>query len=80
MKFNMEELKNLPAVDKILLNTEIKLLIEEHNRELIRISINKSLEFFRNKIKNKESIPTIEQIIDKVKSDIQNITKKNYVA
>jgi len=76
MKFNMEELKNLPAVDKILLNTEIKLLIEEHNRELIRISINKSLEFFRNKIKNKESIPTIEQIIDKVKLDIQNITQK----
>jgi len=34
MKSNLEELKNLPAVDKILLNDQIKSLIEEYNREI----------------------------------------------
>jgi len=76
MKSNLEELKNLPAVDRLLHNPEIKSLIEIYNRELIRISINNTLQFFRKKIKNKESIPTIELIIEKVKSDIQNITDK----
>ncbi len=51
MKSNLEELKNLPAVDKILLNDQIKSLIEEYNRELVKISVNKSLDFFRKKSK-----------------------------
>ena len=74
MKPNLEEMKNLPAVDRLLHNPEIKSLIELYNRELIRTSINNTLQFFRKKIKDMESIPTI--IIEKIKSDIQNITVK----
>ena len=76
MKSNLEELKNLPAVDKILLNDQIKSLIEEYNRELVKISVNKSLDFFRKKIKANESLPNIEEIVNKVKSNIKNITEK----
>ena len=76
MKPNLEEMKNLPAVDRLLHNPEIKSLIELYNRELIRTSINNTLQFFRKKIKDMESIPTIGIIIEKIKSDIQNITVK----
>jgi L-seryl-tRNA(Ser) seleniumtransferase len=70
MRPNQEAFKSLPAVDKLLVSPEVKLLLSHHGRELVLFSIRNALDFFRNSISKGLLPPTSAQIIDKVESFI----------
>jgi L-seryl-tRNA(Ser) seleniumtransferase len=66
-----EAFKSLPAVDKLLANPEVKLLLSLHGRELVLFSIRNALDYFRNSISKGDSPPTPTQIIEKVSTFIK---------
>ncbi len=71
MSPNQEAFKSLPAVDKLLSNTEVKLLLSLHGKELVLFSIRNTLDFFRISITKGSLPPTNPQILEKIKSFIQ---------
>ncbi|MCD4747508.1 MAG: L-seryl-tRNA(Sec) selenium transferase [Bacteroidales bacterium] len=77
MKQNSIELKNLPAVDKLLCAPEIKTLISENNPELVKYSIKNVLDFYRKIAKVKGIVSPLPVIIDRIKSETEKFGKKS---
>ena len=69
----MVELKNIPGVDTLICNSEVKSLTDTYGQELVNYSIKKVLGYFREK----KTVPPIPVIIDNIKSEIEKITTKN---
>jgi len=67
MSANQEAYKSLPAVDKLLSNPEVKLLLSQHGKELVLFSIRNALNHFRDSITKGLPPPSTLQIIDKTK-------------
>lgn len=70
MSQNQEAFKSLPAVDKLLSNAEVKLLLSQYGKELVLFSIRNTLDFFRITITKGLPPPTTPQIIEKIKNFI----------
>ncbi|HBX52063.1 MAG: L-seryl-tRNA(Sec) selenium transferase [Bacteroidetes bacterium RIFOXYA12_FULL_35_11] len=72
-----EALKSLPAVDKLLRNSELAGLIQLYGKESITFAIRHALEFFREKIKNGNPSPSLDDLLLKVNEIVSLITKKS---
>ncbi|MEA3444707.1 MAG: L-seryl-tRNA(Sec) selenium transferase, partial [Bacteroidota bacterium] len=68
----MDEIKNLPGVDKVLQLSEIKELIKQYNADLVKYSIRKIINTYRDEILAGKPSPSLEKIV----SEIQSFTKK----
>ena len=77
MKPNVGELKNLPGVDKLLLLPEIKALLGKFNEDLVKYSIRKTLSSLREQAIQSESIPEIHEIINRITSTLNKLTRKS---
>ena len=65
--------RNLPSVAILLESPEIMGLIKEYSRLIILDAINESLDWFRANLKNTDSTPTINDVIEKIKLFLLNI-------
>lgn len=72
-----EELKNLPAVDKVLQFVEIKELIDQFNKELVTHSVRIAVDQFRHSVLNGGKAPEKSVFIERVKNHTQKIACKN---
>ncbi len=77
MNSNSDNLKNLPGVDKLLLLPEIKDLLIQHNEDLVKYSIRKTLSLLREEAGLSGSIPQIQEIILLIKLRINKLTTKS---
>jgi len=77
MSSKQEVLKNLPAVDKLLLNTEVKLLLSTHGKEPVIFCIRHALNYFRNQIQKGAPLPSQETIIEKINALVKLLTEKS---
>ena len=71
MSTKSEDFKSLPAVDKLLVNPEVKLLISSHGKELVLCAIRNSLEHFRISISKGKSPPSLFEVLEKTNSLIK---------
>jgi L-seryl-tRNA(Ser) seleniumtransferase len=62
----MNELRNLPSVEKIIQEADIEGMITEYGRNHVISAIRDSLDFFRIKIKNGEPAPSVAEITHKI--------------
>ncbi len=74
MSKNREVLKNLPGVDKLLINSEIKELINEFSEDLVKFSIRETLTLIR--IKPPSEIND-DIVISRVRNFITLLTQKS---
>ncbi len=77
MNTKQEVLKNLPAVDKLLLNPEVKLLLSAHGKGAVIFCIRQCLNYFRIQIQNGQSLPTQIEILEKIKELLRLISKRS---
>jgi L-seryl-tRNA(Ser) seleniumtransferase len=77
MKPEMEGYKNLPSVDKLLSDPEIKPLITAFNRELVKYAIHKVLERCREEVKTSKKLPPGSSMIDDIRQEITMITGRS---
>ena len=73
----MEALKNLPGVDKILIQSDIKILINKYNEPLVKYAIRNTLGYFRQIAIKEETVPSLQEIIKQISLDIQKLTTKS---
>lgn len=72
----LEALRNLPSVDKMLKNEQIKELFTAYSPYFVREAIRESLSRLREKIKNQNLIEISEhQIIEEVKKTLRDYSK-----
>ncbi len=76
MATHKEILRKLPGVDKLLAMPKVKTLIQQHNIAVVKYCIRNVIDSLRNIVLQKGQLPSFEQIIEKVESEIQIITKK----
>jgi len=75
----MEELKNLPGVDKLLCMSDVKALIDEHGKDLVTFSIRKTLSFIREQVKKGKKVPPNDEITRLIKENTLSIVNKNII-
>ena len=73
----MDNLKNLPGVDKILLIPEIRELVDKHNDDLVKFAIRRTLDRIRHNALNDNEIPSAAEIVSQIASEIKSITSKS---
>ncbi len=73
----MDNLKNLPGVDKILLIPEIRELVDKHNDDLVKFAIRRTLDRIRQNALNDNEIPSAAEIVSQIASEIKGITSKS---
>jgi L-seryl-tRNA(Ser) seleniumtransferase len=73
----MGELRNLPGVDKLLHLPKIKEMANEHNETLVKHAIRETLTYLRKKALKENNVPPLDDIIEHIRSVIQNITSKS---
>jgi len=73
----MDELRNLPGVDKLLLLPEIKEMANEYNEALVKYAIRETLKDVRKKAIEEHNVPPLNDIIEHIRLVIQNITSKS---
>lgn len=77
MSSKQEVLKNLPAVDKLLLLPEVKLLLSCHGKEPVIFCIRLALNTFRNLIQKGNPQPTQLEVIEKINELLNLISKRS---
>ena len=77
MKQNIDELKNLPGVDKLLLLPEIKELLTQNSEDLVKYSIRSTLSSLRDQAIHSEFVPLVPEIIKLVSSRLTKLTSKS---
>lgn len=77
MRSKKEDFKSLPAVDKLLSSNEAEVLINNYGKDLVLYTIRTSLNYFRTQITLGNSPPSIEEIIEKITSQIQIFGNKS---
>jgi len=73
----IKQLKNIPGVDKILLFPDIKKLSEKFDNEIIKYSINKTLEIIRNDIREDNKVWTKSNLIDMIKDTVKQLSNSS---
>jgi hypothetical protein len=58
MSHSQEAFQSLPAVDKLLLRSEVTNLISVHGKETVIFAIRQSVDFFRNLIQSGHKAPS----------------------
>lgn len=71
MNANKEVFKNLPAVDKLLCSPEVCHLIDIYGKELVIFAIRNAIESFRTSIREGNSPPKNDEILQKIQSNIE---------
>lgn len=71
----MKELKHIPGVDKLLVLSEVRALIEKYGRDVVTYSIRMVLNDFRLRIKNGQNAPSSGIILADVEKEIVKITE-----
>jgi len=77
MNIIQEELKRLPAVDKVLYLPELQELIKQFNKSLVTHSVRATIDDFRQEILNGQSAPELSEIIKKIRSTSLKIGQKS---
>jgi len=77
MSSKQEVLKNLPAVDKLLLLPEVKLLLSCHGKEPVIFCIRIALNTFRTLIQKGNPQPTQKKIVEKINELLTLISKRS---
>ncbi len=73
----MDELRNLPGVDKLLQLSEIKEMANEYNEALVKYAIRETLKSVRKKAVKENKVPPLTDIIEHIRSAITDITSKS---
>lgn len=69
----MNDLKNLPGIDKLLSLSKIKICINEYGRDLTTYSLRTVISKYRNNIKTGEIPPSIDEIVKQAEKKINDI-------
>ena len=72
-------MRKIPGVDKLLINEEIKELIELYGSELVTFSIRKTLDEIRANILEGDNSPDLDEIISQIKIIIKTIGDKSLI-
>jgi L-seryl-tRNA(Ser) seleniumtransferase len=75
----MNSLADLPGVDKLLKNKELRRYLEEYGHDLTVYSIRKVLNTVRKNYKKTKVVPELSEIVEKIKDKIDGIFKKNLI-
>ncbi len=75
----MNNLSHIPGVDKLLLNKDLKKYLEKYGHNLTVYSIRKVLENLRYNFKKTKEVPEISEIIEEIKSQIEQIFERNLI-
>jgi len=76
MNSNNSVFQNIPSVDKLLINTEIKELINSHSHQVVKHCIRLTLDEYRVN-PNIKDIPSITIIVESVRKKIKAIVQPN---
>ena len=71
------EYKKIPAVDKLLNNSDIKNIIELYNIDLVTFSIRKTIDKYRNAIKEKGIVPELNIFVKEIIEQTKSIADKS---
>lgn len=74
-----EEMQNIPGVDKLLNNNEIKELIKQYGAELVTFSIRNILDDIRKNILKGDKAPVLEKIISQIKTKLSTIGDRSLI-
>lgn len=78
MELKQEELKKLPGVDKLLTLPLIRELIRQTNDQVVKYSIRTTLDHFRSRALDSESLPGLEEILDAIRARVSKLTEKSF--
>ncbi len=77
MKSKMEDLKNLPGIDKLLNLPEIKELINDYQVDLVKHVIRNIIDQIRKEALKSKKIPAVPEIILQIKKGIKLFNQKS---
>lgn len=77
MKSNMEDLKNLPGIDKLLNRAEIKDLIDLYQVDIVKHVIRSSIGQIRKEALQAKKIPPLSEIINRIEKGIKQFKQKS---
>ena len=77
MKPNLEVLKNLPGIDKLLSFPEIKELMKDNNEEVVKYCIRNSIQTIREKALVDKVVPPQADIINIIRIELEGFQQKS---
>lgn len=76
-KSKMEDLKNLPGIDKLLNLSEIKDLLDLYQVDIVKHVMRNTISQIRQEALKSKKIPNISDIITKIENGVKNFNKKS---